>query len=160
MQTQIASPTVTHSTFVLERTFPTTLERVFDAFADPAKKSRWFADHESIETEEYRMDFKVGGTEYKRFRATTGLFAGTIFENHTVYHDIVEPSRIVFSYSMSMNGARFSTCLSTFEFLPAEEGTQLIFTEQAAFFEHADGEENRKQGWTHLLDGLAAELNR
>ncbi len=35
---------VTHSTFVIERSYPTSPERVFAAFADPAKKRRWFAE--------------------------------------------------------------------------------------------------------------------
>jgi uncharacterized protein YndB with AHSA1/START domain len=33
---------VTHSTFVIERSYATTPERVFAAFSDPAKKRRWF----------------------------------------------------------------------------------------------------------------------
>jgi len=35
---------VIHSTFVIERTYPKPPETVFAAFADPAKKSRWFAE--------------------------------------------------------------------------------------------------------------------
>ena len=39
---------VTHSTFVIERSYPTTPERVFAAFADPAKKRRWLAEGEGF----------------------------------------------------------------------------------------------------------------
>ena len=35
---------VIHSTFVIERSYPAKPERVFAAFADPAKKRRWFAE--------------------------------------------------------------------------------------------------------------------
>jgi uncharacterized protein YndB with AHSA1/START domain len=34
---------VTHSTFVVERTYPASPARVFAAFADPKIKDRWFA---------------------------------------------------------------------------------------------------------------------
>ena len=35
-----------------------------------------------------------------------------------------------------------------------------MFTEQAAFFEGADGPQMREDGWRKLLDQLAAELAR
>jgi uncharacterized protein YndB with AHSA1/START domain len=35
-------PTTIHSTFVLERNYHATPERIFAAFADPAKKRRCF----------------------------------------------------------------------------------------------------------------------
>jgi hypothetical protein len=44
------------------------------------------------------------------------------------------------------------------EFLPTQQGTDLIFTEQAAFFEGADGPEMREEGWHKLLEHLAKEL--
>ena len=49
-----------HSTFVLERSYPATCERVFAAFADPAKKRRWFAQGEHHEVGTYDLDFRVG----------------------------------------------------------------------------------------------------
>jgi hypothetical protein len=44
--------------------------------------------------------------------------------------------------------------------VPAEQGTELIFTEQAAFFEGADGPQMREEGWRKLLESLAQELAR
>jgi hypothetical protein len=38
--------------------------------------------------------------------------------------------------------------------LPSPKGTDLIFTEQAAFFEGADGPRIREEGWRKLLDNL------
>jgi uncharacterized protein YndB with AHSA1/START domain len=54
---------VIHSTFVIERNYPTTPEKVFAAFSDPAKKRRWYADGEGSEAEMFEMDFRVGGSE-------------------------------------------------------------------------------------------------
>ena len=37
----MSQKSVTHSTFVIERYFPASPERVFAALADPARKRRW-----------------------------------------------------------------------------------------------------------------------
>ena len=147
--------TVTHATFVIERNFPQLPERVYAAFADPAKKRRWFADDEEVKTEEFTTDFRVGGFERKRFQTKMGLCT-----NETVYLDIVPNGRIVFAYTMSMHGARFSSSQSTVEFFAAGKGTDMIYTEQAAFFENADDAKMRQGGWTYLFGELAKELER
>jgi uncharacterized protein YndB with AHSA1/START domain len=149
--------TVTHSTFVIERNYAASPERVFAAFADPAKKRRWF--RESRETEEFEMDFRVGGNE----RSVTRLgpntpFPGVIVTNHTNYQDIVPDRRIVFAYTMTLGEHRISASLATIELAPNGNGTDLVFTEQSAFFEGADGTQMRQDGWRSLLDKLAAEL--
>jgi len=152
---------VTHSTFVIERSYPTTPERVFAAFADPAKKRRWFREDSGLEVEEFKMDFRVGGIERSRFRSKEGSpLEGAAVTNDTTYQDIVPNRRIVIAYTMTIGDQRVSASLATFEFLPAEKGANLVFTEQAAFFEGADGPQMREEGWRKLLDQLAKELTR
>jgi uncharacterized protein YndB with AHSA1/START domain len=152
---------VTHATFVIERTYPTTPERVFAAFADPTKKRRWFAEGEGFEVEEFEMDFRVGGNERTRFRSKEDSpIKGAALTNVTNYQDIAPNRRVVLAYTMTVGDKRISASLSTFEFLPTEKGTDLIFTEQAAFFEGADGPQMREAGWRELLEALARELAR
>ena len=152
---------VTHSTFVIERSYPTTPERVFAAFADPAKKRRWFREDSGLEVEEFEMDFRVGGIERSRFRSKEGTpLKGAAVTNDTTYQDIVPNRRIVIAYTMTIGDQRISASLATFEFLPAKNGANLVFTEQAAFFEGADGPQMREEGWRKLLDQLAKELTR
>src|SRR5580704_18990655 len=134
--------TVTHGTFVIERSYPVTPERVFAAFSDPAKKRRWFVGGEEPASEEFEMDFRVGGVERKRFKVKIGF----ICTNHTVYLDIVPNSRIVFAYTMSAGDHRFSSSQATVELFASEVGTLLIFTEQGAYFEGADGPKLREGG--------------
>jgi uncharacterized protein YndB with AHSA1/START domain len=144
---------VTHGTFVIERNYPVAPERVFAAFSDPAKKHRWFVDDEASGVEDFGMDFRVGGVERKRFSNKYGVFT-----NDTVYLDIVPDRRIVFAYTMSMGDRRFSSSQATVELLATEKGTNLIFTDQGAYFEGSDGPKMRQDGWQVLLESLAKEL--
>ncbi len=146
---------VTHATFVIERNYPTIPQRVFGAFSDPAKKRRWFAADEEFKVDSFEMDFRVGGSERSSFHAH-----GVTCTNDTVYRDIVPDRRIVIAYTMTLGDHRISSSHATAEFLPTEQGTDLIFTEQAAFFEGADGPQMREEGWRKLLENLARELAR
>lgn len=147
---------VTHNTFVIERTYPTTTERVFAAFADPIKKRRWFAEVEGFEIEKFEMDFRVGGIDRIRFR----FQGGVEISNDTSYLDILPNHRIVIAYSMTVGDKRISSSLATMEFLPAPEGTKLIFTEQGAFFDGFESVKSREEGSRDLLERLAKELAR
>lgn len=150
---------VIHATYAIRRNYPVPRQRVFAAFSDPAKKRRWFAEGERAAMEEFQMDFRVGGQERTRSRlGENSPFPGALLGNDTTYQDIVPERRIVLAYTMAIGDRRISASLATFEFFPTEEGTELVFTEQAAFFEGADGPQMREAGWRKLLDQLAREL--
>jgi uncharacterized protein YndB with AHSA1/START domain len=152
-------PTTIHSTFVLERRFAATPERVFDAFANTGKKRRWFFESTHHTLLSHELDFKVGGKERAELKMGPGTpVAGMTITNDTVYEDIQPNRRIVTAYRMSMDGRLFSVSLATIELLPSQAGTDLILTHQGAYLEGADGPEMRKGGWEHLLGKLEAEL--
>jgi uncharacterized protein YndB with AHSA1/START domain len=150
---------VIHSTFVIERSYPKPPERVFAAFADPAKKRRWFVEGKHHEVEEFEMDFRVGGVERSRYRFKEGTpFPGTALTNEGSYQDIVPDRRMVQASTMSLGDKRISASLVTIELLPTDQGTELICTHQGAFFEGADGPQMREAGWRKLLDQLETNL--
>jgi uncharacterized protein YndB with AHSA1/START domain len=152
---------VIHNTFSIERSYPSSPGRVFSAFAEAAKKRRWFADGESHQVEEFEMDFRVGGSERLRYRFKEGTpFKGVVVTSEGSYQDIVPDRRIVTASAMALGDARISASLVTVELLPTGKGTDLICTHQGAFFEGSDGAQIRETGWRKLLEQLAAELAR
>lgn len=148
-----------HNTFAIERSYPKPPEQVFSAFADAAKKRRWYAEGASHDVEQFEMNFQVGGAERLRYRFKEGTpFKGTEIANEGNYHDIVANRRIVISYSMTFGGMRISASLVTIEFLPTEAGTDLICTHQGVFFEGSDGPQIREAGWRSQFEKLASVL--
>jgi uncharacterized protein YndB with AHSA1/START domain len=151
--------TTIHDTFTLERRYPTPPSRVFAAFATPAKKRRWYAEGDNHDIEMFEMDFRVGGSERLLYRFAAGTdLAGVALVNASSYEDIVPDRRIVTASTMTLGGARISVALVTIELLPADDGTNLVLTHQAVFFEGSDGPRRREGGWHALLNKLATEL--
>jgi uncharacterized protein YndB with AHSA1/START domain len=153
------APTVTHSTFTVERTYNFSPANVFSAFSNTTKKQRWYAAGRSVQLEEFEMDFRPGGHDRALYRFPEGsMFPGAPLLYETTYLDIVPDRRIVFAYAMSLGGRCVSGSLVTVEFQPSGIGTALLFTEQGAYFENSDGPRMRQDGWRKLLDGLADYL--
>jgi uncharacterized protein YndB with AHSA1/START domain len=150
---------VVHSTFVVERNYPQSPERVFSAFAFAAKRRAWFAEGENHDVELFEQDFRPGGTERVRYRFKEGSpLPGMTLTNEGIYQDIIENRRIVTAMAMTLGDKRISASLVTIELLPAQTGTDLICTHQGAFFEGSGGPEMREAGWKTLFEKLAKVL--
>lgn len=151
---------ITHETFTLKKIIAAPPARVFAAWADPEQKRKWFVedDSENWETLDYTMDFRVGGREYGRFVLLAKTPAEGEHVNETVFLDIAPDQRIVFAYTMALNGRIHSASLATVRFTEAGTGTRVSYTEQGAFYDKGDGVAGRKAGWTSILNALAAYL--
>jgi uncharacterized protein YndB with AHSA1/START domain len=145
---------VTHSTFVIQRRFDASPARVFNAFADPKAKARWFSGPPEWGPDVSTMDFRVGGRETNR----GGPPGGKIHSFDALYQDIVPNERIVYSYDMHLDDTRISVSLTTIELTPDGAGTKLKFTEQGAFLDAFDNPAVREEGTIGLLDALEASL--
>jgi len=155
----VQEQSITHATFAIERRYPATPERVFAAFADKSVKRRWYADAKQMAVEEFEMDFRVGGRDIARFRFGEGSpFPGTALVYHMTYQEIVPNRRVIYAYTLTFGDKIVSASLVTFEFLPAGEETDVLFTEQGAYSEGSGGPQMREQGWRTLLEKLAGEL--
>src|SRR5580700_6189432 len=96
--------TVSHDTFVIERTYDVPVARVFRAWADPRLKARWFAGSAAALDAGYQLDFRVGGHEINR----GGPPGGPVFTYDSQFRDIVPEKRIVYTYEMSAGDNRLS----------------------------------------------------
>jgi uncharacterized protein YndB with AHSA1/START domain len=150
----MTEPSVTHATFVIERTYNASPARVFAAWADAAAKAGWFTGPEDWESRGYELDFRVGGRE----RANGGPKGGPIHRYDARYWDIVPNERIIYSYDMHLDDKRISVSLATVEFKPVGEDTRLIFTEQGAFLDGYDNPAQREQGTRDLLEALDVKM--
>lgn len=150
----MSSVAVIHKSFVIDRIYPTTPERVFQAFSDPKKKRRWFAEGEGFTVDSYSLDFQVGGFERCLFR----FGDGPPMTNDTVYLDIVDSQRVVYAYSMTFGGAPVSSSLGCIELSRVSDGALLRLTEHTAFVDGNDGSAARREGTLELLESLAKEL--
>jgi uncharacterized protein YndB with AHSA1/START domain len=149
---------IVHSTFVIERNYPQSPDRVWAAFAQPERKRRWYAEGDH-ETQEFEMEFKVRGNERHSYRfKDVHPLAGQVISNEGTFHVISSGECIVSSSTMSLNGKPILVSLLTMKFVPNASGTDLIFTEQGAFFDWPDGPKMLEAGWRALFQKLETYL--
>ncbi len=144
-----------HSTFVIERDFKAAPARVFDAFANPQSKAKWFGGPEEWEKSDHKLDFRVGGKE----SVSGGPSGGTVHHYNAEYWDIVPNARIVSSYEMHMDKQRISVSLATMQFKPNGSGTTFILSEQGIYLDGYDDAGERERGTLELLNQLETYLN-
>jgi uncharacterized protein YndB with AHSA1/START domain len=146
---------VTHATFAIERTYPTSPSRVFAAWSNPDIKRRWFGGSDDAPAV-LDLDFKIGGRETNRGVGPDGK----VYTYDAHYVDIVPDQRILYSYEMYQDDTRISLSIGTVEFESEGAGTRLTYTEQGAFLDGLDSPADREHGTRELLDSLSTLLER
>lgn len=134
---------VKHATFVIERTYAAEPRRVYQAWADPEVKAKWFSKADQFE-------FRPGGRE----SSTGGPPGGPVFVFDACYQELIAEQRIVYTYTLDAGDARISVSIVTVELIPVERGTKLIYTEQGAFLDGHDSPEIREEGTRAMLETL------
>jgi uncharacterized protein YndB with AHSA1/START domain len=148
-----AERSTTHATFVIERTYDASPQRVFDAWADPAAKTSWFGPPGKPN---YSLDFRVGGHE--RF-GTPGP-GGSLYSYDAVYQDIVPGQRIVHCYDMHREDVRISVSLATIEIEAHGDGARLTLTEHGVYLDGHDTPAQREHGTNEVIDALGEYLRQ
>jgi uncharacterized protein YndB with AHSA1/START domain len=140
---------VTHSTFTLERRYPASVERVFDAWASPEARKRWMA-----QGAEHSQNFVVGGLE--TVKGFDGQGRPLTYEAQ--YAEIVANERIL-TTSTLRTGERLSTVsVTSVEFHAEDDGTLLVLTEHGMYLPGQEQPAWREEGTAQQLDTLAAEF--
>lgn len=147
-------PDTQHDTFTLERRYPAAPARVYRALTDARAKAAWFSGPEGWDEHERTMDARVGGKERVVGRHP-GSFVSA-FEAH--YLDLVPNERLIYTYTMHLDGKLVSCSLATWELHPDGAGTRVVLTEQGTFLNGYDDSGSRRQGTGFLLDSLGTAL--
>jgi uncharacterized protein YndB with AHSA1/START domain len=146
---------VTHDTFVLERTYDAPVTKVFHAWSDPNLKARWFAGSADALGAGYELDFRIGGHEINR----GGPPGGLVYTYDSEFRDIVPERRIVYTYEMFAGDDRISVSVATVEFHDVDGTTKLILTEQGVFLDGHDTSAQREIGTRQMLESLAGVVS-
>lgn len=141
---------IAHATFTLERTYPVPPGRVFDAWADPKVKVRWFAGDPA----DYQLDFRPGGIE-----RNGGVHEGTRMTWESLYREIVADQRIVYTSVLSEDDVVATVSLTTVELVPTAGGTRLVLTETGAYLDGREQPAWREEGTASWLDRLGQHLH-
>ncbi|HEY1831863.1 MAG TPA: SRPBCC domain-containing protein [Acidimicrobiales bacterium] len=141
---------VVHNSFTLEREYPLPPVEVFEAWANPRIKVRWFADN----AVGYTMDFRPGGLEQN----DATLPDGKRITWESLYREIVPDHRIVYTSVLSEDGTVATLTLTTVEFVPEGTSTRLVLTEAGAYLDGREQPAWREEGTAGWLDKLGQHL--
>ena len=140
---------VTHSTFTLERRYPASVERVFQAWANPEARRRWMA-----QGAEHSQNFVVGGLETaKGFDPE-----GRALTYEARYAEIVPNERILTTSTLHTEDQLSTVSVTSVEFRAEDAETQVVLTEHGIYLPGQEQPEWREHGTAQQLDTLAAEF--
>ncbi len=140
---------IVHATFTLERTYPLPPARVFEAWADPKIKARWFAGS----PDNYEMEFRPGGIEHNH-----AVHEGKRMTWESLYREIVHGERIVYTSVLSEDDTVATASLTTVEFVDDGGGTKLVLVEAGAYLDGREQPAWREEGTGDWLEALGRHL--
>jgi uncharacterized protein YndB with AHSA1/START domain len=145
--------TVVHASFTIEKSYAASVDTVFAAWSDAARKAAWFAPAPAT----HSLDFALGGSE----RVSNPGPGGVEITFASRYSDIVPGRRIVYTSELAVGGAVATVSMTTVEFEagPDASGTRLVLTEQDAYLDGQEKPEWREQGTSDWLDKLGAAVD-
>lgn len=140
------SDTLTKPSLTIKRRFNAAPAKVFAAFTDPEKMSRWLGPPDVIKVET-GTDLRVGGRYFIRM-----ILANDEHYVSGVYRDIVPNEKLVFTWAWKSTPERES--LVTVTIKPDGDGSIMTLLHEQFFDEAA--RDNHNKGWTAIIDRLTA----
>jgi uncharacterized protein YndB with AHSA1/START domain len=149
---------MTGQDLVLTRTLDAPRELVFKAWTDPKHVARWWGP-KYFTNPVCELDVRPGGA----IRIDMAGPDGTVYPMKGVFHEVVEPERLIMTSSALEEeaGNPLLVCLTTVTFAEHEGKTKL--TLHVVVTKAAPGAEGAlagmEEGWNQSLDRLAEELS-
>src|SRR5579863_2755185 len=143
-----------HATITLERSYLAPLERVFSEFADPVARAQWSAPTEDVLIYD-EADFRVGGKDVFH----CGPKDHPKFRGETRYLFIAPNVYVVSSETIEMDGQCLAISLTTLDFEPIEDATNLKVTLQIASFVGPGMILGSESGYKCALENLSQHLS-
>jgi uncharacterized protein YndB with AHSA1/START domain len=135
-------------TVVVTRRFDFPIERVFDAWLDPARASQFLFATPTGTMVRAEIDARVGGT----FNFTDRR-DGVDVEHVGTYLEIDRPRRLTFTFAVPKYSKLYTTV--RIELKPLGTGCELTLTQEGTL---AEWVERTREGWGKIMDKLALNL--
>ena len=148
---KVVTRSVERSSFTINRRWKASPARVFAAFSDPVLKAKWFGGGSAWSEISRSFDFREGGRETA---VGKWLDSGVTTDFDCLYQDIVANERIIYSYTMRLDGRKISVSQACIELRPDGSGTELTVTEYGDYLDGYDDAGSREHGTNALMDAL------
>ena len=143
--------------FEIAREFACVPAALFNAWADPVVKAKWFVGPDKWVETSRDVDLREGGIE-----TMIGNFDGRLTTEYTAhFYDVQPGERIGYSFEVRLGGRIYSISTAVVLFAEAEIGAEMKFHEQLAVFSGETVEESRSNriiGTRNHFDRLAEYL--
>ena len=132
---------------VVKKTYTASAERVYDAFLDPAKAGKFLFCTPTGTMVKLEIDARVGG----KFNFTDRRDEEDV-EHLGEYHELIRPTRIVFSFLVQFKGQPSPSTKVEVDIVPQGSGCELTLTHHGV---PPQVRERSQGGWTKILEKLA-----
>ncbi len=139
------SDTLTKPSLTIKRRFKAAPAKVFAAWTEPEKMTRWLGPMD-VKKVEAGTDLRVGGRYFIRM-----IMANDEHYSSGVYREIVPNEKLVFTWAWKSTPERES--LVTVTVKPDGDGSIMTLLHEQFFDESA--RDNHNKGWTEIIGRLA-----
>lgn len=138
-------------TFLFERVFPLTPDRIWHLMTDPGMRETWGAPGDEV-LQIVTADTRVGGVDRHR----CGPAEAPEFEVETRWYHMEAPTDAVFTEQIEAGGATLGASLVTYRIAPSGTGSAVSVTVAVSSFVGAEMIGEFRSGWTGGMENLDA----
>ena len=145
-------------TFEMVEEFSCSIEKLFNAFIDPAIKREWYAEGAHTATHNtnvYSLDASVGGKEIFQFTLNNNTpVPGLKIDMESECIIRIDNELLIFQSRMASNNNNLSVTIETFQFHTNNGKSVIKLIQQGTYVEGADGSQQRQKGYQKLFGYL------